>query len=250
VERAARIMGMLFASGTKGKRVTELSEQLGVHKTTVVRLLNTLVAIGVAKKDRDTRRYSWEPLVWIGVVSGARELLERTGMIQAVLEWLAESCDATATVARADLPRGTVTYVGAALRGPPGVDIWHLGASWPAHATACGKVCLAALSEEELDEWMEEVIPGAITSPDKLRRQVARCRKLGYAVQQAETKPSSAVAVPLRNESGEVVGAVEVSVPLLRIKSEQVENWVPLLRGASEKLTWILYVDSEGNTLD
>ena len=155
VERAALIMELLLGAGTEGKRVTELSRDLGLHKTTVVRLLQTLVSLGAVRKDEEANRYCWEPLAGVALVSQARDILSSTDVVQAVLRELASASGETAYVGRLDVRGREVTM--AAVAHPQRSGWVHLavGNRFPAHATAAGKICLAYMSSAEVDEWVK-----------------------------------------------------------------------------------------------
>ncbi len=246
VERAAQIVELLLGSGTEGKRVTELSRDLGLHKTTVVRLLQTLVAIGAVRKDEDTNRYSWEPLACIALISRARDILSSTDMVQEALRELADASGETAYVARLDVRQRASTI--AAVAHPEGPGWVHLavGNLFPAQATATGKICLAYMSSAEVAEWvkggLERLTRHTITSEDRLRRELQRYRRQGYALNRGEsTLGLSAVAVALWDESGRPMGAVGITPVSERMTEETIERWVPLLKESSEKMSQILY---------
>ncbi len=246
VERAAQIMTLLLASGTEGKRVTELSEDLGLHKTTVVRLLQTLVGLGVAKKDENANCYFWEPLTCVALVSGARGVLLKTDMVQDVLRRLADTSGETTYVARMDVKERKVTIMAVAHPPGPGWVQMYVGNRWPAHAVAAGKICLAYMSSAELAEWLKGGLKRrtrhTITSQDKLRRELQRCRRQGHALGRGEhTVGIGAVAVALWDENGRPVGGVGVSPPSERMTDEAIEQWLPLLKESSEKISRILY---------
>ncbi len=246
VERAAQIMGLLLESGTGSKRVTELSRDLELHKTTVVRLLQTLVAIGVAKKDEDTNRYSWEPLTCIALISRARDVCSRTDMVQEALRELADASGETAYVARLDVRQREMAI--AAVARPKGLGWVHLavGNRLPAHVTAVGKICLAYMSSAEIAEWVKGGLARrtrhTITSEDRLRRELRRYRRQGYALNRGEsTLGLSAVAVALREENRSPMAAVGITPLSDRMTEESIERWVPMLKESSEKISRILY---------
>jgi DNA-binding IclR family transcriptional regulator len=250
VERAAGIMGSLFAAGPRGRRVADLSEELELHKTTVVRLLRTLVAVGLVRKQGDTNRYCWDPFMWMAVVSGAREMASRADTVQRALTELAEETGQIAALARPDAERLSVSFVAVAYPRAIQTVHWHLGTAWPAHLTASGKVLLAEMSEEELDEWIEraqEMAEGQRSiSPKSLHREIARCRKLGYGVKRGGGAVNGGVAVAVRDQRGDAVGAVALTVPLEMVTPDRIRGWVPRLRDASAELSCILCVSPEG----
>jgi DNA-binding IclR family transcriptional regulator len=98
---------------------------------------------------------------------------------------------------------------------------------WPAHATSTGKVLLAALSDEGLDallKWpLQALTPRTITDRRALRRELQRVRDRGYATGIEELEPGyMAVAVPVHGRDGQVVAAVGIGGPRVRLDPERL----------------------------
>jgi IclR family pca regulon transcriptional regulator len=93
-----------------------------------------------------------------------------------------------------------------------------VGARLPAYATSMGRVLLAALPDDELDERLARIevrplTPRTVKSRDELRGVVAQVRKQGHAVVDQELEQGlRSAAVPLHDASGAVVAALNVSV--------------------------------------
>ncbi len=91
------------------------------------------------------------------------------------------------------------------------------------HSGASGKVMLAFQPPDLLEELLAQPLPAytekTITDPQKLVGELARIRKLGYAVDRGETGPSiHAFAAPVLARDGTIAAAL--SVPLLAGASE------------------------------
>jgi DNA-binding IclR family transcriptional regulator len=246
VERAGRIMEALLAAGSRGKRVSDLSAELGLHKTTVVRLLRTLVALRLARKEAEGSRYRWDPLAWAGGIWSAREAFGEADWIRAALRSLVEASGEAAALAVPDATQRKVRFVGVEL--PEGEVNAHArpSGSAPMYATASGKVFLSELSSDELNTWLkvprQAMTEHTITSPAGLRKEVARCRERGYGVQRDEcTLGAGAVAVSLRDEKRRAVGVLAITALTDRMTRENVESWVPLLRATAGTLSQLLY---------
>ena len=159
VERAARIMQTLLLAGPQGKRVGELSVELGLHKTTVIRLLRTLLGLRAVRKDEETDRYCWDPLTWAVLAGQMREPAAAQRAVQHVLEELAKATGGTAVVGRPDLSQRRLRLVAYALpERAIRVDPGRIR-SVPVHTVAGGKAYLAALGAEELEEWLRGPLP-------------------------------------------------------------------------------------------
>jgi IclR family pca regulon transcriptional regulator len=102
------------------------------------------------------------------------------------------------------------------------------GVRVPAHCTAIGRVLLAALHPDDLDDWLaarelEAVTPQTVTDRQQLQREIERVRERGYALvdQEFETGLRS-IAVPLKNYRGETVAALNLCVQAARLSMEQI----------------------------
>src|SRR5699024_4256110 len=93
-----------------------------------------------------------------------------------------------------------------------------IGTRFPAHATSMGRVLLAGLSAEELDDYFartplqDEALFGQITDESELRRRIDEVGHAGYALVDQELEPGlRSLAAPIRDADGRVVAAVNVS---------------------------------------
>jgi len=246
VERAARMMQTLLLAGPQGKRVSELSVELGLHKTTVIRLLRTLLALGAVRKDEETGRYCWDPLTWVVLAGQLREPLAAQMAVQQVLEELAKATGATAVVGRPDLGRRSLRLVAYALpECPIRVDPGRMR-SVPLHTVAGGKAYLAALGEQELEEWLKGPLPQrtehSIVSVKELRAELARVRERGYATSCGELfLEAASLGVAVRDGKGEPVGSLDVAGAPGVVKGANVRRWVPLLEDAARSISHLVY---------
>ena len=93
----------------------------------------------------------------------------------------------------------------------------NVGTRFPAYAASMGRVLLAGLEDAELDQRLAELrfeprTPHAIADADALRTELQRVRRQGYAVVDQELEEGlRSIAVPLRDRSGTVTAAVNLS---------------------------------------
>jgi len=86
-----------------------------------------------------------------------------------------------------------------------------------------GRVLLAGLSEEELDRYLAEATFEAftdqtVTDPDRLREIVREVAKQGYSIVDQELEEGlRAIAAPIRDSSGTVTAAINVSAHASRL---------------------------------
>jgi IclR family transcriptional regulator, pca regulon regulatory protein len=117
----------------------------------------------------------------------------------------------------------------------------NVGTRFPAYATSMGRVMLAGMSEAELDRYLEDVqlgrlSPRTVRSVSALRAELGRVRAQGYAIVDQELEEGlRAVAAPIRDRSGRVVAAVNISTHASRTSPEAMRRRLvpPLLATAA-----------------
>ncbi|MEW6665374.1 MAG: IclR family transcriptional regulator [Thermodesulfobacteriota bacterium] len=226
VLRAAQILES-FSLEKPSYSHSEISKKLGLNKTAVTRLLSSLEKAGLLERHTETGRYSLTvKLYQIGSV-----YINRTGLPEAarpVLSELAASCNESSHLTI--LHEFEVLYIDRVECAHPIRMMSHVGRKLPAYCTGTGKVFLAHLSEQDLKRFFRAVklkpfTPRTLTSREALRRELARIRMQGYAVDRAENEVEVvSVAAPVRDRSGEVVAAVSAAGPVYRITEEAIRQ--------------------------
>jgi DNA-binding IclR family transcriptional regulator len=110
-----------------------------------------------------------------------------------------------------------------------------VGMRHPLHATAAGKVLLAALPEEHRDiilaTGLPALTPQTVTNPVRLLHEVERVRSAGYALTMEELAVGlTGVAAPVRDHTGAVVAAMTVGGPSFRLTERHLEDCVMLVK--------------------
>jgi len=241
VVRAARVAQALIVA-PEGARLRDLSEKLGLRKTTVLRLLNTLISLGVARKDGKTGRYRWHPvrLMWLGMP--LRDAVPVKEVVDAVLEELVAQTGETAAFALPSLDGRCVLMASAVVSDDPLLTDPREMPDLPMHTMAAGKIFLAALPSQEAEAWMASGLPAitehTITSRDSLMADLARVASQGYAVSKEEcVLGMNSLAVPLGNQSAGVEAALALVGPASRMSEEKMLGLVPHLQAAAQRLS-------------
>jgi IclR family pca regulon transcriptional regulator len=125
----------------------------------------------------------------------------------------------------------------------------NVGTRFPAYATSMGRVLLAGLPEDELDAYLERttlrrLTPRTVTSKVALRAELARVRTQGWALVDQELEEGlRAVAAPIRDRTGRVVAAANVSAHASRTSVETVRReLLPPLLAAVARIEADLHV--------
>jgi DNA-binding IclR family transcriptional regulator len=232
VDRALQILEILARDGHAG--VSDIADEMGVHKSTVSRLLGSLVSREIVRQNNDRGKYQ----LGFGILRLASSIPGRLSLVheaRPILESLADQYKETVNLAV--LRSNYAVNVDQAM-GPStlATSDW-VGSLTPLHATSSGKVLLAALPVEERSRILQEVglparTPRTITDRDTLENQLLDVSHNGYAVVHEEFEIGlTAVAVPVYNHFGTVIGSVSISGPAFRFDPE---NTPGLIQGLQE----------------
>jgi DNA-binding IclR family transcriptional regulator len=219
VERAIRILES-FSLERPERGVNELGRELGLHKSTVSRLMVTLEQGGLLTRNPDTERYRLG-VDLIGLAAQVTSHMDVRWVARPLLRELSESCQETVNLVVLDA--GQVVNLEQFV--PPArriKSIGWVGRRMPPHCTAAGKVLLAHLSQDGLASMLPPELdcftPHTVTDLDELRQELVRVRQQGYATAEEELEAGlNAVAVPILNHTGQVQAAASVSGPAYRV---------------------------------
>lgn len=235
-QSVGRALAILTRLGQGPGTLDDLSQTLGVHKSTVLRLVRTLEDERFVRRDERHRFSLGSRLFELG-----RSSLESYGVRDAAqphLEVLAHVTGGQA-VHLAVLEGARPVYV-AKVESTSSVRMYsRLGVTASLHATAVGKVLASDLPVARLDQVLaatdlEAYTPQTITRADEYRAELEQVRRQGWARDAAEHEPFvNCVGAPVRDGGGRVVAAVSVSVPDVILDLEGVLGLVPHLLAAT-----------------
>ncbi len=221
-----------FNEDRREMSLSEIAQVTGLARATVRRFLHTLAELGYVRVSG--RLFSLTPRVLdlgYSYLSG----LTVSEVAQAHLERLAgQTHESTSLAVLDDLDIVYVARVSTRRIMTVGINI---GTRFPAYATSMGRVLLAALPDDELEERMKRIEfmrlgPNTVKGADELRAELARVRAEGSAVVDQELEYGlRSIAVPLRNAAGQTIGAINVSAqagadPIATVR----ERYLPLLK--------------------
>jgi DNA-binding IclR family transcriptional regulator len=239
VVRALRLIDTLGQSrGEVG--IAELSKRVGLHVSTVHRLLTTLVQQGFCRQNPETGRYALgAKLFQLGEVClGQMDLRE---LARSFLARLSRETGETANLVVLD---GREALYLDKVESPQNLRIFsRIGHRAPLYCTAVGKVLLAYRPATERRSLLgtgafKPFTRHTVTSPARLRRELEEVGRQGYALDREECEEGAyCLAVPVRNAQGRIEAALSVSGPTVRMGDHRLPDLVPLMRRAGEELS-------------
>ncbi len=226
VDRALTVLAILARCGESG--VTDLARELGVHKSTVFRLVATLEAHGMVEQHEERGKYR----LGVGVLRLAGSTSARLDVVQEARPITrALAAETGETVNIAILSEQSALYIDQAAGDSALQPHNWVGRRIPLHATSNGKVLLSELDPEELSARVPRLpayTAATTTSRKRLRDELTQVRELGYAVAVDELEVGlTAVAAPIRDAHGDLVASLSVSGPSFRLESERIEALAP-----------------------
>lgn len=242
VDRALLVLEILATLEQAG--VTEIAAELGVHKSTVSRLISVLEARGYVEQVSERGKYRLGfAISRLARSTGGQPDLVKQG--QAACDALALDSGETTNLAILDGDR-IVNIVEAI--GPSGIALrtW-VGQNCPAHATSSGKVLLAGLGESELrgrlKARLESFTDDTVTARADLEAELQTVRERGWASVGQELEIGlNAVSAPVYDAHANVVAALSVSGPSYRLGEDQfadvAKRTVAAAEGISRRLGW------------
>jgi DNA-binding IclR family transcriptional regulator len=244
VDRAIAILKS-FSLEKPERGVGELSDELGLHKSTVSRLIKTLERGGLLSRNPDTKRYRLG-LDLIGLAGQVTSYMDVREVARPALRQLAQDCQESVNLVVLDA--GKVINLEQFV--PPERQVKNIGRVgrrlWP-HCTAAGKVLLAHLSPAELDQAVPgELVgltPHTITDRGRFLQELVLVREQGYAVAREELEEGlNALAAPVHDHSGGVVAAASVAGPAYRVTPEQLPRLAVRLLAVTQQISaWLGY---------
>ena len=192
----------------------ELARELDIPRSTVFRLIQTLEYMGFLEKVANGSEYR----LGVGVLSLGFEFiasLEVTDLARPLLEKLRDETGHSAHLAIRD--GGNVIFVIKARAESAFSSSINIGTRLPAHGTVLGRVILADLSDQELDEiYPKSSLPKFSSQTpenlDDLKALLLQDRQRGHALSASyfETGIAS-VAAPVRDQSGRVIASINIT---------------------------------------
>jgi DNA-binding IclR family transcriptional regulator len=231
-------LGSEAAVSQGGLGVTQLAALTGHEKSQVSRTLAVLTEYGLAERSPGGTGYrlGWECFALAARTGQPRLIQDATGALEELVSQVGEAAHLSVLHGAQILTLLTRSPAHAIVaRG------W-VGRTVPAYCTSSGR---ALLLDHDRDALVDLLGPGPFpahgpNAPEdvaELERRIRRARRLGYAVADEESEPGLvAAAAPVRDFTGHVVAAVNVSGPKFRM-GERLHHAGELARAAAEQIS-------------
>ena len=227
------------ARNREGIGLADLSKRVGLHNSTTFHLVKTMVSLGYIRQLKDKRYRIGRPLFVLA--ASALDEMEMVSMATPVLEHLSLSTGESSHFA---VRMSDDVVVMARTPGPSKFQLTdRVGVVRPAYCTALGKVILAALRPEQFDRYLDRVEFKPLTSKTIVDRQrfvqeIEDVRSSGIGFDDGEfDEEVRCAAMPVRDFSGDVVGAIGISGPVWRLSFQALQSRAKALAAAAAELS-------------
>lgn len=225
VRSLERGLAVIQAFSREHPRLTlaEVARLTGLSRATVRRVLLTLEHLGYARSNG--RGFELTPRV-LDIGYAYLSSLDLSGIAQPFMEALVERTHESCSAAVLD--GGEIVYVARVPTKRIMTISLGLGSRLPAFATSMGRVLLAELPAERVDqvvgpEPLAAITERTITRLADLHAELARVRRQGWSLVDQELEIGlRSVAAPLRDRHGTAIAAVNVSSHASRVSLDVV----------------------------
>lgn len=208
-----------FSAGQPVLGVTEIARAVGLHKSSVSRILATLEQAGYVERDDDSGRFR----LGLGLLALTGPLLADLDVRRAAHSGLARLTQSTGETSALMLWNAPESVVVEQVPSPKQVKhTSSIGTRYTTTDSASVQVFLAELPRAEVEQLLEHRWPDA-PARDAYFDLLDRVRSQGHAVNDGRTSTEEVgIAAPVRDHRGTVVAAVLLSAPRFRITPDML----------------------------
>jgi DNA-binding IclR family transcriptional regulator len=246
IDRALEILE-LFLKERCELSVTQISQEIDVHKSTVCRTLETMERRGFVKQNEETGKYWLGLQIYsLGMLYKEKEPLKKLAMPFA--KKLAEKFNEGVHITALSMNPGPYPQQ-VVLEKIQSQQVLNLappvGSIAPTYCSASGKCLLAFSPESYLKQYegceLVRFTEHTITDWDVLNKELAQIRKDGYALDREELEIGlMCIAAPILERDGKVVAAISMSGPVSRIKKSAIPKIIQAVKETAKEISDVI----------
>ncbi len=227
VDRALSILEAL-SDHNEGLGITEIAKGTNLHKSTVYRLLTTLIFKDYVEQDLETNRYRLS----MKLFELGNKKIRDIDLLSISKPYTRELMESVNEVVHLVIRVGNnIIYIDKVDANNTIRMASNIGRRSPLYCTSVGKAMMAFLSEDEVEKiWntseVKKQTDNTIMDLEGLKKELKKISQLGYAEDDEENELGvRCIGAPVFNYRGEVEGAISISGPTLRVTKEKVEEY-------------------------
>jgi len=234
------IDALMFLASKRSAGVTEIAQAIGVNKSTACRIMQTFLSYNIVEKNPDTLCYKLGPAI-LRLSQQYYSGLSVASIAKPYMARLSESFGES--VHLCTLSNNRAVVVEQIVAEERLIANAKIGAAEPIHCSAVGK-CLLAFADEAKQKKMlcetafEKYTENTITDEQTLRKELAKTRENGYAIDDCElSEEIRCVGAPIFNSRGECSFSIGVSGAKSRMTQDKIVKIVEGLKKVSEAIS-------------
>jgi IclR family pca regulon transcriptional regulator len=229
IESLARGFSVLecISSSKSGLGLTEISHQTVLNKSTIQRITSTLHQLGYIQRNGETKKFA----VGQKALSFSLSVVKNLDLRNISAPYLKDASKATEETVNLAILRGTEIVYVERIKTKQIINInLDIGSKLPVYCTSMGKCLLAFLPEYRLSKILASIefrpfTPKTIKSRNELIEELKKVKKNGFSVNDEELAIGlRSVSAPVRDYTGDVVAAVNIAVPSVRVSAARLKS--------------------------
>lgn len=237
-ERIFHTIEHLAQYGPSG--LQDLSGALRLNKSTVHRILNSLICMGYVRQDTESLKYSLS----FKFCKISNQILAQNDMIDIARPHIKELAEQTGETVHLVQIDGTHAVYIDKVESPRNVVrlVSMVGKSIPLYCSGVGKAMLADMTDEQIRSVWEQstikkVTEYTVTDFSAFQKLILNIRKTGYALDNEENEPGvRCIAVSLKGFHGPPSYAISISAPKDRMDDRRISELRSLILKTKEKI--------------
>ena len=235
-DRAIEVLERLVCT-PEGLTHTDLASDLGIPKSSLTKLLSTLVTSGYAEQGNGGRYRPGKS--WRALVKTALKIGTLNDLVQPSLERIVQYIGETAGF---NLVRDNEIETIATMMSPQALQFtMRTGNRAPLYAMSSGLAVLAQMSPDIQQRYCKMVEPdlrsrSATPNAAALSRLLAEIRKQGYAQVEGYVPGMCGFGVAVISPKGIALASLNVAIPIIRFNDAVRERTLMILNSVSREL--------------
>jgi IclR family transcriptional regulator, KDG regulon repressor len=242
VERALKIMD-LFDEHTTELKITEISEKMDLHKSTVHSLLKTLQEYSYINQNPENGKYR----LGLKLAERGNLVISNMDISKVARNYLLALSEKTGQTVHLGILDGHEGVYIDKVEGKHSIIRYsRIGRRLPLHSTAIGKALLAYQTPVEIQRLLKDYpyqhqTTSTIMNEAVFLKEIEKIQQQGYAIDDQENEQGvRCAAVPIFNGKGQVLAAISISTLVSRVNDQELEVFIDLLKTACQELSELM----------
>lgn len=215
-----------------GLGITDISEKVGLHKSTVHRLLATLIHKGYVRQNDETNRYE----LTLKLFELGNKKIEKMNIVTVAKPFIQELMEKTNEVIHLVIgEEAEIIYV-AKVEPQKTIRMYSsIGKRIPMYCTSVGKSMMSYMSDEEVEKiWsispIKKLTENTIVNLEDFKEHLKIVREKRYAIDEQENEIGiRCIGASVLDYKGNVCGAVSISGSIISFTEDKIEEFSKLL---------------------